>query len=81
MTTPDVLPDSPIVPVPPPIAPRTGLTLAVMVLAVRDERTVPAALVAGYTDVLHDGAELEPERGIYPAVAVPLRIANAPAVE
>ena len=81
VTVPEPLPARPRVPVTDPGIPRTGAALAVIVLAVNDARIVPAAEVAGYVDVDQEGAALDPERGIWPAVAVPARIAHAVAVE
>lgn len=50
-------------------------------MAEPDARIVPAELVSGYVDVDQDGAAEDPERRIWPAVAVPERIAIADAVE
>ena len=81
VTVPDVFPAKANVPIAEPGMPSVGVAVAVMVFAVSDARIVPAALVAGYVDVDHDGAALEPERIICPAVAVPARIAMADASE
>src|SRR3990167_6228290 len=77
VAVPLVAPANPIVPVNEPGTPRTGVAVATIVsAALRAFKIVPRGAVAGYVAVDQEGAELTPERGIWPAVAVPESTAN-----
>lgn len=81
MAAPEVRPAKLRVPCTLPATPNTGVAEAVMVLAVPEIRTVPAADVAGHVVVDHAGAALDPDCSIRVAVAVPARIARSVAPE
>lgn len=81
VAVPDVSPAKPRVPAVVPGTPKIGVAVAVIVSAVTDARTVPAEDEAGYVEVDHDGAALDPDLMIWPAVAVPERTASALAPE
>lgn len=65
----------------PPLVPSVGVAVPAMTLEDPAARIVFAAAVDGYVAVDHEGAALEPESGIWLAVAVPDRMASAEPVE